>query len=93
MAKKKVYRGLLGKPITTKQIRAIEQRNPPGLLNRPPFDPEIELHGKKMIGLLLQYGIDLKSPDRWLRLSYNLALDHEPGFTVKKKTGPKGGRC
>jgi hypothetical protein len=92
--KKKVYRGLLGKPITTKQIKAIERRNQTtflGLLNEPP-NPVAELHAKKLIGLLLCYGIDRKSPDCWFQLSYALALEHEPGFTVKKKTGPKGGR-
>jgi hypothetical protein len=92
--KTKVYRGLLGKPITTKQIAAIERRNQTtflGLLNEP-RDPVAELHLKKLIGLLLCYDIDRKSPDCWFQLSYALALKHEPGFTVKKKTGPKGGR-
>jgi hypothetical protein len=88
--KTKVYRGPLGKPITTKQIEAIERRNQNtfGLLNEPP-NPVYELHMKKLVGLALDYSIDLKSPDGWFQLAYALALKHEPGFTVKKK--PEGG--
>ena len=84
-------RGLLGKRITNEQINAIYLRNfekSPGLLGEPP-DPVSELHLKKMVGLLLHYGIDRKSPDCWFQLSYALALKHEVGFKVAEKTGPK----
>jgi hypothetical protein len=85
-------RGLLGKRITKEQINAIYLRDfkkSLGLLGEPLPDPVSELHLKKMVGLLLHYGIDPKCPDCWFQGFYALALEHEKGFQIAQKTGPK----
>ncbi len=86
---KNVYRGLLSRKITQRQIDAARRHRHSefGLLNECRFMEEWQ--EKVLLLLCLNYKIDLNAPDRWKKLAFNLAEVHVPAFNVAELPGAK----
>jgi hypothetical protein len=94
MRSKSHYRGLLGKPVTRRQLElyAMKSPRPLGLLNEPPYGQEVEWGLEVLRELFLHYDVDCTAPNGWRQLAIALAVTHVPAFKVAGKTGPKGDR-
>lgn len=93
MARKVIYPGVLGKPrkfdLWVKAYRP--ERKETDLLSmitEAGFKEDAKLDREMLSELKKYYDISPDDPHAWEKLSYRLAMDHVPGFTMEK--APRG---